>query len=171
MTSISLNSNPIVTQTITAHQQTEKIREIAQLKNEQTQQNFPQKTVAPIIDRFVTEKLDEQIPDARNDFRLYENTPIAKLLQTIKQFNDVNKKKNTNSSVNEELRNENEVTEEDIEIDESKPIGFYIVLNNEKKNTSLKLLTGKVDIWKERLEKTYRTKIFRDNGSLVNLTI
>jgi hypothetical protein len=171
MTSISLNSNPIVTQTITAHQQMEKIREIAQIKNEQTQQNFPRKTVAPIIDRFVTEKLDEQIPDARNDLRLYENTPIAKLLQTIKQFNDVNKKKNANSSVNEELRGQNEVLEEDAEIDESKPIGFYIVLNNEKKNTSLKLLTGKVDIWKERLEKTYRTKIFRDNGSLVNLTI
>lgn len=171
MTSVSLNSNPIVSQTITAHQQAEKIREIAQLKNEQTQLNFPRKTPVPIIDNFITEKLDEEIPDTRNDFRLYENTPVAKLLQTIKQFNEVNKNRRIENLAEEELNTPSEEKETEAVIDESKPIGYYIVLNNEKKTTSLKLLAGKVDIWKERLEKTYHTKILKDNGSLVNLTI
>ncbi len=46
--------------------------------------------------------------------------------------------------------------------------GFYMVVNDNGSNKSLKQLKDNVDLWREKINNKYHTGFFKEPGTLVN---
>ena len=117
----------------------------------------------------VSEKLDSQNVDQPAGIRFQENTPVAKLLESLKSFNearkilaDQNYQSDKGNPVNSQIADET--------IYEDSPVGYYIVIDDKPKQKQQKLLKGRFDLIKEKITKTYNLGFRKETGTLVNLT-
>jgi len=122
--------------------------------------------------------VSSQIEDKRNsvvyDFRFQPSVPIAKPLETSKPFNETqktNKKENDKKSFSDILNDPD--AEDTISTTTTKDFsgqGYYIVLNNQQPPPERKTSNTPQELWRDRINATYRLNRFRSNGTLVNLT-
>ena len=121
----------------------------------------------------VSEKPGEAQSILDYNLRLQQNTPAAKLLNTVKSFNETyeNEKVNYKNKSGDFI----ELTETD---DYSKVRnstegnGYYIVINDSKPETGKKnKILSSLDRWRERIKTTYHLGLEKQPGTLVNLVI
>ena len=117
----------------------------------------------------VSEKLNDGTYNSQNDLRFQENTPVARLLDVIKNFNETSKVR-TPELNNTANISDAQFSEVDQMVAEESPVGYYVVIDDHTKASKKKLLKGRFDLVKERIAKTYNLGYRKNNGSLVNLT-
>jgi len=118
----------------------------------------------------VSEKLDDGKFLQLTDVRFHINTPVAKLLTTVKAFNETELVKKT-SDAKTVSRNIDDVDEYDEkEKGEESGSGFYIVTNQNVVSSSKLLPKSRADLLRENLANAYNSTVRKENGRLVNLT-
>jgi hypothetical protein len=117
----------------------------------------------------VAEKLENNQLESHNNLRFQENTPVSKLLDLIKSYNEPNR-----ASLPEIEDSENHSHATFTELDETAqdeaPVGYYIVLDEKQKVKKQKALKGRFDLVKDKIARTYNLNSYRSNGALVNIT-
>jgi hypothetical protein len=150
---------------------TTRIQEFKQLKQDTNEKTFssakPQDEKANII----INDLNEEVPNPQNDFRFQINTPVAKLLEVIKGYNESKKiyvdEKSDDDS--DEYAEFSEIEQGDVGKKEG--IGFYVVLGDKATKVLKQFPKTRFDLIREKIVNTYQTGFRKENGSLVNLTI
>ena len=118
----------------------------------------------------VSEKLDDGKAFQPNDVRFQISTPVAKLLTTVKVFNETELvKKADDFKINERKATEADESEE-TETHEESGSGFYIVANQASVNRRKLLPKSQTDLLKEQISLAYNSIVRKENGTLVNLT-
>jgi hypothetical protein len=117
----------------------------------------------------VSEKLAGSHVDSPNDLRFQENTPVAKLLDIIKNFNETARVE-TPQFTKSAYVSDAQFTELSQVIAQETPIGYYVVVDDHTKTSKQKTLKGRFDLVKERIAKTYNLGYRKNNGALVNIT-
>lgn len=119
---------------------------------------------------FVSEKLDDGKAFQPNDVRFQSSTPVAKLLSTVKVFNETELVKKTDDfKINERKATETDESEETKTHEESGS-GFYIVTNQALVNRRKLLPKSQADLLREQISLAYDSTVRKENGTLINLT-
>lgn len=122
-------------------------------------------------DNFVSTQIDDNKSAVSYDFRFQPNVPLARPLETGKTFNETQKtnKKETDKKTFTDLS-------EETESDDESPVrdltgqGYYIVINDQSPPPERNVSVTPEELWRDRINATYRLNRFRSNGTLVNLT-
>ncbi|MDP1814662.1 MAG: hypothetical protein Q8K92_09470 [Leadbetterella sp.] len=118
----------------------------------------------------VTEKLDDGKTLHSNDVRFQSNTPVAKLLNCVKAFNETELVKKTGDyKLNDHTEAEIDEPEE-TETNKESGSGFYIVTNQTIVNSRKLLPKSQTDLLREQISLAYNSVARKGNGTLVNLT-
>ncbi len=166
----SINTNPAYLEYLNSNANS--IRKNNNIKLELDEKTFLKSTAKAQRETVVSEKLDENRSIEDYNLRLQQNTPAAKLLGTIKAYNETNKIKKFDYEKDSE--NIIELTETD---DYEKVRnsfageGYYIVITDRKTNADKNRLKNSVALWQERINNTYRLGLKKQPGILVNLVI
>ncbi|OGU68671.1 MAG: hypothetical protein A2499_08330 [Stygiobacter sp. RIFOXYC12_FULL_38_8] len=119
---------------------------------------------------FVSEKLDDGKAFQPNDVRFHISTPVAKLLTTVKVFNETELVKKTDDfKISERKATEADESEE-TETLEERGSEFYIVANQASVNRRKLLPKSQTDLLREQISLAYNSTVKKENGTLVNLT-
>lgn len=116
----------------------------------------------------VTNHLNDNYTGAVNDLRYQENSPVAKLLEVIKNFNETTHLGNLQFKSAPNISNAH-LSEFAQQVAEEHPVGYYVVIDDDKKSSNRKALKARFDLVKDRISRTYNLGFRKENGSLVNL--
>ena len=116
----------------------------------------------------VTDHLKDNSTGAVNDLRYQENSPVSKLLDIIKSFNETSHTGNAQFSNTPNI-SQAHLSEFAQQVAEEHPVGYYVVIDDDKKSSNKKVLKARFDLVKDRINKTYNLGFKKGNGSLVNL--
>jgi len=118
----------------------------------------------------VSDKLDDGKAFQPNDVRFQISTPVSKLLNTVKVFNETELVKKTDDYKTNNHK-EVEVDESEVtETHEESGSGFYIVANQTSVNRRKLLPKSQSDLLREQISIAYNSTVRKENGTLVNLT-
>lgn len=172
MSVTAVNTNPIYADYVNSFSDTNSVRRVNEIKLQQDEKTFIKYTPQDRKDTIVSEKLDEKDSGTNYNFQFQSNTPLSKLLETIKAFNETRK---TNKAKTEDDDYTDFIdlpeTDEDKINDSSKGIGYYIVMDQRNQTSDTKLLKKFSDPWKEKINRTYNVGFRKNPGTLVNLLV
>jgi hypothetical protein len=118
----------------------------------------------------VTEKLDDGKTLHSNDVRFQSNTPVAKLLNSVKVFNETELVKKRDDYKTNDHKDVGFDESEEIEKLNESGSGFYIVANQTSVNRRKLLPKSQTDLLREQISLAYNSTVRKENGTLVNLT-
>ena len=142
------------------------------VKFDLNKKTFLESTSRDLKNTFITEKLDEEPSFQNYNLRLQQNTPAAKLLNTIKAFNEnVSNKKIDYKKNPQDVIELTETDDYEKVRNSSTGEGYYIVINNRKMESNKNRLNTSLERWRKRIDSTYHLCIQKQPGALVNLLI
>ncbi len=149
------------------------IRKNNTVKFDLDKKTFFESTIQDVKNRIVSEKLEENQSIQDYNLRLQQNTPAAKLLNTIKAFNETDKNEKIYYKKNSEDFIELTETDDYEKVrNSSAGEGYYIVINDRKTDSNKKSkLINSLDRWRERINSTYHLGSHKQLGTLVNLVV
>ncbi len=165
-----INSDPSFVESIRLGSGAGSISKINASRLQQDEKVFQKSLSQEQKNTIVSEKLEQNQTVQSYNLRLQQNTPAAQILETITPYNDVQKFKGFKSnsdSFNNSTKRKKTICEEQLD-DSSIENGFYMVVNDNGSNKSLKQLKDNVDLWREKINNKYHTGFFKEPGTLVN---
>jgi hypothetical protein len=165
-----INSNPSLIESIRIGSGIGSIGKINASRFQQDEKVFLKSISQEQKNTIVSEKLEQDQTVQSYNLRLQQNTPAAQILETISPYNDVQKFRGYKSKADSfynPVKRKKTFYEEQLD-DSSIENGFYMVVNDNGSNKSLKQLKDNVDFWREKINSKYHTGFFKEPGTLVN---
>ncbi len=124
-------------------------------------------------DNYVTSQSEDKRNAVVYDFRFQPNVPVSKPLESGKPYNETQKtnKKESDKKSFSDILNDPDAEETTSTTKDLTGQGYYIVLNDQQPPPERKTTNTPQELWRDRINATYRLNRFRSNGTLVNLTV
>jgi hypothetical protein len=162
----ALYSSSPYTEQVNSFLTTNNLRFFNELARQQNKEKFLENSSQDLKNTIVSEKIDKTI--SNYNLQLQTNTPLAKLFDSTKLFNETYKNLRREISRDESENSWLDSDTEETDFTQSMlGKGFYIITGNQE--TIYTKSTSQNNFWKEKIRKTYQTGFTREPGTLLDV--
>jgi hypothetical protein len=170
MTINPVNNDPSYIKLVQYGSGTNNISKISDSSYKQDLKFFQKSSSLDEKNNIVSEKIDQNNSFTSYNLRLQQFTPASQIMETITPYNDVQKfsgyKTKADNIYNSAKRKK--TIYEEYSQDSSYENGFYMVINDNGTNQSLKELQDNISSWRDKINKKYNSGFFKETGTLIN---